>query len=102
MAWTSADENAQLASDYVAPTREQATFDAHAKAVVDLGREIRLLTQCGPNWPQKSADAIARMVELASDLRRELSVLAIEGARPIPSRSIPLATFDQVQLKAAE
>lgn len=65
-----------------APTRQQLAFDAHAKAVVDLIYEMRLLTQLGPNWPNKNDDRISRMVELATDLKRELSVLAVEGYRP--------------------
>lgn len=79
MAWTSADTNAELA---YAPTRAQLAFDAHAKAVVDLIVEMRVLTQLGPNWPNKGDDRISRMVELATDLKRELSVLAVEGYRP--------------------
>ena len=75
--YTSADANAELA---YAPTREQVAFDAHAKAVEDLVREMRIITQVGYRWPTKG-DAISRMVELTSDLRRELSVLAIEGVR---------------------
>ena len=79
MAWTSADTNAELA---YAPTRQQLAFDAHAKAVVDLIVEMRVLTQLGPNWPNKGDDRISKLVELATDLKRELSVLAIEGYRP--------------------
>jgi hypothetical protein len=79
MAWTSADTNAELA---YAPTRAQLAFDAHAKAVVDLIVEMRVLTQLGPNWPNKGDDRISKLVELATDLKRELSVLAIEGYRP--------------------
>jgi len=79
MAYTSADYNAEHA---YAPTRAQLAFDAHAKAVVDLIVEMRILTQLGPNWPNKGDDRISKLVELATDLKRELSVLAVEGYRP--------------------
>ena len=79
MAYMSADYNAEHA---YAPTRAQLAFDAHAKAVVDLIVEMRVLTQLGPNWPNKGDDRISKLVELATDLKRELSVLAIEGYRP--------------------
>jgi hypothetical protein len=65
-----------------APSRAQLAFDAHAKAVVDLIVEMRILTQLGPNWPNKGDDRISKLVELATDLKRELSVLSIEGGRP--------------------
>ena len=88
--YTSADANAERAADEQRnpPTREQLSFDAHAKAVEDLVREMRLLTQCGYMWPTKADDRISRMVELATDLKRELSVLAIEGYRPVARREV--------------
>jgi hypothetical protein len=77
--YTSADAFAETAH---APTAEQLAFDAHSKAVEGIVREMRLITQVGYMWPTKAEDRISRMVELASDLRRELSVLAIQGYRP--------------------
>lgn len=77
--WTSDNEAAENAK---APTRQQLAFDAHAKAVVDLIVEMRVLTQLGPNWPNKGDDRITKLRELVSDLSRELDVLSIEGVRP--------------------
>jgi hypothetical protein len=113
MSWGAEYDTACRAADEQRnpPTREQLAFDAHAKAVEDLGREIRLLTQCGPNWPNKGDDRIAKLLDLGSDLMRELRVLSIEGVRPgsevrpIPTLqqvAIKCATFEQVQAQAAE
>ena len=65
-----------------APTRDQQRFDSHAYAVAELVKEMRSLTQTGIHWTSYGDDRISRMVELATDLKRELSVLAIEGYRP--------------------
>ena len=76
--WTDTD----VAENAYAPSRAQLAFDAHAKAVVDLIVEMRILTQLGPNWPNKGDDRITKLRELVSDLSRELDVLSIEGVRP--------------------
>lgn len=82
MSWGTEYDTACRAMERPAPTSEQQAFDAHAYAVTMLVKEMRQLTQTGMCWPTYGDDRISRMAELASDLRRELSALSIEGARP--------------------
>ena len=86
MSWGTEYDTACRAMERPAPTPEQQRFDEHAYAVTKLVKEMRDLTQTGMYWPTFGDDRISRMVELASDLRRELSVLSIEGARPDAAR----------------
>ena len=82
--WTSADENAQRASESPPATPAQSAFDGHAYEVTKLVRRMREITQVGMCWPRYShtGDRIQMMRDLLSDLDRELSVLSIEGRRP--------------------
>lgn len=101
MSWGTEYDTACAAMERPAPTPAQQAFDSHAYAVKKLVDEMRVLTQTGIHWPNYGDDRIAKMRELWSDLGRELQVLSIEGARPVASRTIPLATFEQVQPKQA-
>jgi hypothetical protein len=82
MSWGTEYDTACKAMERPAPSREQQRFDSHAYAVTELVREMRNLTQTGIHWTTYGDDRISRMVELVCDLKRELSVLSIEGVRP--------------------
>jgi hypothetical protein len=82
MSWGTEYDTACAAMERPAPSREQATFDSHAYAVTELVREMRNLTQTGIHWTTYGDDRISRMAELVCDLKRELSVLSVEGVRP--------------------
>jgi len=116
MSWGTEYDTACRAANKLDPrTRDQRKWDARAMVVADYFKRGHILTG-GPDpisW-SRNPKLRERVTEYLKDALRELQAMDIDGYRegdpvagiptltPITSRTIPLATMDAVQLKAAE
>lgn len=81
--WSSADDNAQAASDAEAAkpqTRAQIAWDEHSYAVTKIAERLRKLTVLGTHWA-RNPERLAEVDALLDDAMREIRFLVVEGFR---------------------